>query len=146
MSALTTGIASFEAVVHGSTALTYPGSLSELSNVITATSLNSCGAAIGSTAVTDWTSFGPFTTFNVTPNVGVNTPLGIVSDTMTRSPNSATAGSLLLRMNVDSADARRLDRIVDGGDGGSAGTVRYGFNATIGQDTLRYIVPVGARC
>lgn len=146
LSALATGIGAFEAVVHGSTTLTYPGRLSELSNIVTSTSLNSCGAGIGSTAVTNWTSFGPFVTFNITPSVGFNTPIGIVSDTMTRSPNSAAAGFLILRMNADSADANRLDKIVDGGDGGTSGTVRFGFNATLGQDTVRYYVPVGSKC
>jgi hypothetical protein len=101
---------------------------------------------LGTIGVTNWNSFGPFVTFNITPTVGVHTALGTISDTLVRSPNSANPGFLMLRMNVDSTDATKLDRYVDGGDGGSAGTVRYGFVTALGQDTLRYLVPVGSKC
>src|SRR3954471_17869205 len=87
---------------------TYPGYISQLTNLITSsgtatTRLNSCGTVHTATAVTNWSANAPFTTFFV-PIGGLNTPLGMVQDAMTRNPPSAGAGTLAIRMNVDSVD------------------------------------------
>ncbi|MGH9886339.1 MAG: hypothetical protein ACREBE_12470, partial [bacterium] len=76
--------------------------------------------------------------------------LGTIQDAMTRTPSSATAGTLAIRMTVDSVDAIRLDRVIDGGDGASAGTLRItAFNGTGSQTRtadVQYLVPVAAKC
>jgi prepilin-type N-terminal cleavage/methylation domain-containing protein len=131
---------------------TYPGLISELTNPIAANSQvihNSCGSlatgTFSTTAVSTWTSNAPFVNFYV-PQGGLNTPLGIVADSMVRTPTGGSPGTLGLRIvGVDTAAANLLDLIVDGGDGGGRGTLRV-TNVNGGQAEIIYLVPVGARC
>src|SRR4051812_4068255 len=126
LSQIAAGVSTFKSAVltsASSTSNTYPRFISQLSNPITTAQRNSCYTAHTSTAVTNWAASGPFVTFNI-PVGGLYTPLGVIQDSMFRSPNSANVGTLAIRMTVDSADAIRLDRIIDGGDGAAAGTLR----------------------
>lgn len=156
LSALASGVAAFNSAVHtgaAATATTYPGKISELANVIITNSTvthNSCGSAATGTfnaaALTSWNTSGPFVTFMIS-TTGLVTPLGTVSDSMIRTPSSATVGTLALRMlGVDAGDAVDLDLIVDGGDGGSAGTVQWTTGTAAGTVDIKYFIPVGARC
>jgi type II secretory pathway pseudopilin PulG len=156
LAALTTGIAAFATGVHTAAALntnTYPGTLSELTTQIqvgTPATHNSCGSgAIGNFnahAGSDWSTNGPFLSFFV-PVGGLQTPMGLVADSLVRTPLAATAGTLGIRMvAVDTADANLLDLIVDGGDGGVVGTVRFVVNGVTHLADIQYIVPVPAKC
>jgi prepilin-type N-terminal cleavage/methylation domain-containing protein len=152
LSQIASGVATFKNSVlsSGSSASnTYPRFISQLTNPITTASRNSCYATHTGTAVTTWAATGPFVTFNIPPG-GLFTPLGVIQDSMFRAPNSATAGTLAIRMTVDSVDAIRLDRIIDGGDGAAAGTLRITAFTGSGNQTrsadLQYLVPVAAKC
>ncbi len=155
LAALAAGVAAFENNVHSgaaATALTYPGRIGELANAITASNAsyrNSCGVNFNATAVTGWNSFGPFVTFYVDSTNGYSTPLGMVSDAMVRNPTTANgsstgAGTLALRMiAIDSSDAVDLDLIVDGGDGGASGVLRYTIGTTTAHMAdVSYFIPV----
>ena len=157
LSSLTAGIAAFNAVVKEGAATTtlntYPGYLWQLDSIITAaavTSHNSCGSTnnatfqFNATAVTAWSNNGPFVSFYV-PRSGFVTPMGVVEDSLVRSNHAAAVGTLALQMNsVDTSDARRLDEVIDGADGGTSGTLRY---TKVGASaTVSYIIPVGAKC
>jgi Tfp pilus assembly protein PilE len=155
LSAVATGIAAFSAAIHtaaGATNTSYPGKISELANVIVSNSTvthNSCGSTgatvtFNNTATTSWNTSGPFVTFMIS-TTGLVTPIGTIADSMVRSPLSASVGTLSLQIpSVETTDATNLDQIVDGGDGGSAGTVRWTANGN--QVDVTYLVPVGARC
>jgi len=156
LSSLAAGIAAFGRAVRTAAAATsssYPGLLSELTSQIPLNSTtwhNSCTSLVttggfNATATAAWSNNGPFLSFMV-PQGGLNTPLGFVQDSMVRSSSAAVAGTLAIRMTgVDTADANLLDRIVDGGDGSSAGTLRM-VNASGATVEIQYLVPVGAHC
>lgn len=152
LEALGQGVAAFAGAVKSgapSTSTVYPGLISELSNEISLNnpaSHNSCGSTgtFNATATANWASNGPFVNFYV-PAGGLQTPIGIVSDSMVRSPATATAGTLSLRiLAADTADANMLDLTVDGGDGPTAGTVRYSVSAA--RADISYLLPIGAKC
>jgi len=150
LSQLALGISNFKAAVMtaGAGTNTYPRLISSLSNPITTSQHNSCSAVFNAGAVTTWASSGPFVTFNIPPG-GLSTPLGVVQDSMVRNPNSATVGTLAIRMTIDSVDAVRLDQAVDGGDGPNAGTLRMTFSGAGGAARtadVQYLVPVAAKC
>jgi len=157
LSALAEGISAFASAVKTSAAPTstaYPGLISELANQIVANSAvthNSCGSGatgtFNSTAVTTgWGGNGPFVNFFI-PVGGLKTPLGMVSDSMVRTPGTAAVGTLAIRMlAVDTADTNLLDFVVDGGDGASAGTVRFTVVAATHRADIQYLVPIAAKC
>ena len=155
LASIATGIGTFHALVlqGGVNTGAYPGFVSQLDTLITATSVashNSCGSAnvaanqFTAAAVTAWSTYGPFVTFYL-PKTGLQTPLGIVQDSMVRSNTNGTVGTLAIEMlNADSADAVMLDRVVDGGDGGLTGILRYTITSSLAH--IQYLVPVGAKC
>jgi prepilin-type N-terminal cleavage/methylation domain-containing protein len=152
LSQIAAGIATFKSSVlttASSTSNTYPQFISQLTNPITTSNRNSCYGTHTVTAVSSWAATGPFVSFNI-PVGGLYTPLGVIQDSMFRSPSSATAGTLAIRMSVDSMDAIRLDRVIDGGDGAAAGTLRITAFRGTGNQTrtadLQYLVPVAAKC
>lgn len=150
LSQLATGISNFKTAVltGGAGTNTYPRFISALSNVITSSQHNSCSAAFNSNAVTAWANNGPFVPFNVPPG-GLSTPLGVIQDSMVRNPGTANVGTLSIRMTIDSVDALRLDRIIDGGDGPNAGTLRVTFSgagSSARMADVQYLVPVAAKC
>lgn len=158
LAALSDGIAAFASSVRttaASTSTAYPGLISELSNQIVLNNTanhNSCGSGgtgtYNSTATTTWSGNGPFVNFYI-PAGGMKTPLGMVSDSMLRSLPNTSAGTLAIRMiAVDTADTNLLDLVIDGGDGGLAGTLRFtltGSGATRFAD-IQYLVPIAAKC
>ncbi len=150
LSQLAAGISNFKSAVltGGAGTNTYPRFISALSNPITTSQRNSCLAVFKAGAVNTWKSSGPFVTFNVPPG-GLSTPLGVVQDSMVRTPNSANVGTLAIRMTVDSVDALRLDQVIDGGDGPAAGTLRMTFSgggSAARTADIQYLVPVAAKC
>ena len=152
LSQIASGIATFKNSVlstGASTSNTYPRLISSLTNPITSSTPNSCGSEFSNHAVTHWADEAPYVTFNIPPG-GLHTPLGLVQDTTVRLPNSPDVGVLAIRTTVDSVDALRLDRIIDGGDGASVGTLRItAFNGSGGQTRtadIQYLLPVAAKC
>lgn len=157
LAALSDGIAAFSGAVRTGVAATnsaYPGLISELANQIVLNSTashNSCGSGgtgtFNATAVTTgWGSNGPFVNFYI-PAGGLRTPLGMISDSMVRSPATALVGTLAIRMlAVDTADANMLDLIIDGVVDGTTGTLRFTVNGTTHRADLQYLVPIAAKC
>lgn len=156
LEALASGIAAFASAVKtaaAATSSTYPGFISELTSQIPLNSQtwhNSCTqlattGRFNATATTTWSNNGPFLTFLV-PQGGLQTPLGLIADSLTRANPTAVATTLSIRMvDIDTADATMLDQIIDGGDGATSGTLRIS-NVSGGQADIAYLVPVGARC
>jgi type II secretory pathway pseudopilin PulG len=164
LSAIAAGIAAFASGVKttagAATASTYPGKISQLANLITSGSTvihNSCGNGGGvsnfnSTAVTSWNTSGPFITFMIPTAAGsvsgINTPLGLVADSLVRTPpTSPLVGTLQIRMlNVDAGDVGYLDQIIDGADGQNAGVLQWTTPVAGIVATVRYFIPIAARC
>lgn len=151
LSAIATGIAAFKSAVHTTTAATsvvYPLRLSYLANAITTTNLTSCKAAFSVTAVTSWNSNGPFVSFYIPPD-SFSTPIGMVQDTMVRSPTGTGVGTFsILLLNVDTLDAVDLDQVVDGGDGLTKGTVQGSWvvSGSTHKANITYLVPHASNC
>lgn len=151
LSAIATGIAAFKAAVHTTTAATsvaYPGRISYLANAITAGGFTSCHTTFTATAVTSWNSNGPFVSFYI-PADSFMTPLGMVQDSITRTPTGTGVGTLAVRMlAVDSLDAIDLDQVVDGGDGQSKGTVQWTWvvSGSTHVANVNYLVPHASTC
>ena len=151
LSAIATGLAGFESAIHTGSASTnnaYPGRISYLTNAITTAQFTTCHTAFTATSTAQWSTSGPFLTFYI-PVGGLNTPLGIIQDSVIRVPSSggpaASPGTVALHMTgVDANDAAMLDQVVDGGDGGSAGVVQYTITGTTAD--VRYLVPVLGKC
>src|SRR5262249_1174012 len=152
-------VAAFGQAIHtaaGAANTVYPGQLSELANVVVNNSTaihRSCGtvtatlATFNATAVTSWNNSGPFVTFMIPTGKGVVTPIGIIQDSMVRSPNSASVGTLAMKIDsVSTSDATNLDQIVDGGDGANAGTVQWVNGAVSGTVDISYFIPVASKC
>jgi prepilin-type N-terminal cleavage/methylation domain-containing protein len=158
LAALSDGIAAFAGSVKSSalaTSTVYPGMISQLANQIlvnnSSASHNSCGniaaGTFNATAVTTgWTSNGPFVNFYIPPG-GLKTPLGMVSDSMVRTPSTAIPGTLAIRMlAVDTADASLLDLVVDGAVDGAHGTLLFTINGVTHLADISYLVPIGGKC
>ena len=156
LASIATGIASYETSVKTTTAAgtnTYPHKISMLANTIATTDSNSCGTAYGGTATNLVTSFNaafPYVSFYI-PAGGYQTPVGQVQDILTRVPATATVGRIEIVMpSIDSMDALRLERYIDGDDGSvtanrSGGTFR--INSVSGNRmNVSYVVPAAAKC
>jgi prepilin-type N-terminal cleavage/methylation domain-containing protein len=129
------------------------GRLSELSSPIISGNAtystgtdDSCGAAFSNAERDDWN--GPYINFLVDRNAGMVTPLGMARDSLTRIPNSATAG--VLRINfadgVALQDAVLLDQTADGSTGNASGSVTWVLPAVDGMVTMYISIPVNNRC
>lgn len=146
LTALGTGVSKF-----GTLVTVNPLRVNELANVIVATSAashNSCQATFTVAQVTNWNTNGPFVSFYI-PTTGLVTPIGTLADSMIRNPlTTATAGTLAIQItNVDTVDAARLDKIIDGGDGNAAGSVQWTApGAGSSQTTVKFFMPIGAKC
>jgi prepilin-type N-terminal cleavage/methylation domain-containing protein len=161
LSSIATGIAAFKAVVVQGAAGTnvYPGRISYLTNAITTTSLNSCGttyASLGATTnlVANWNANAPFVTFYIPPG-GLQTPVGTIQDAMVRTPATANVGTLaIVMLAIDSMDAVRLERVIDGDDASGTDLTTGVFRITAwnGSGTatrtanVQYIMPVANKC
>jgi Tfp pilus assembly protein PilE len=151
LSGVATGIVNFEAAIHSAGTTTnndYPFRISDLVTAITANDSTSCKTKFTANAVTQWAAAGPFVNFYAAKPAGLSTPLGTLQDTITRNPLSATAGFLELHfVAIDSADAVMLDEVVDNGDGGTLGTVRYTIGTTSAHHAdVLYLIPALAKC
>lgn len=161
LSAVASGVVAYESSVktNGGASNTYPQLISSLTNPIGLTSRNSCGAsyssAPNSTLLGTYNAAFPYVTFLI-PAGGLSTPLGMIQDQVVRAPAAAAVGTLAIVMPaIDSTDAIRLERVIDGDDGTiaasrSSGTFR--ITAFSGTGTARrtasvaYVIPAAAKC
>lgn len=136
--------------------LSNAGRLSELDSVIisgnnlyaTGTD-DSCGNTFTAAERTNWLANGPFTTYNSERATGMMFPIGQAADSLTRIPNSASAGVLRLNFlnNVDLTDAQLLDATIDAGNGDATGTVQWTpAGGTAGIVTMYYFVTINNVC
>jgi prepilin-type N-terminal cleavage/methylation domain-containing protein len=161
LSAVASGVVAYEASVktNGGTTNTYPQLVSSLTNPITLGSKNSCsvsyGAAPNTTLLPTYDAAFPFVAFLI-PAGGLSTPLGMIQDQMVRTPANAAVGTLAIILPVvDSTDAIRLERVIDGDDGTIAtnrtnGTLRIisfsGSGSARRTASVAYVIPVAAKC
>jgi len=130
------------------------GRLSELATPIVANNAsyatgtdNSCGGAFSTKQANNWDNAGPYVNFNIDRAAGMSTAIGVAADSLTRIPNNANPGVLLINFlnTVSESDALLLDAVVDAGDGSLGGTVRW-LPPVDGMVRLAYRVPVGGSC
>jgi prepilin-type N-terminal cleavage/methylation domain-containing protein len=161
LSAVAEGVAAYESsvITNGGSTHTYPQLISSLTNPITTASRNSCAATYSAaphaTLLATYNASFPFATFLV-PIGGLSTPLGMIQDQMVRTPATAAVGTLAIVMPViDSIDAIRLERVIDGDDGliagnRASGTLRItsfsGTGSARRTASVAYIIPVAAKC
>lgn len=128
------------------TAGRYPLQLYHLSNLITSTATtncalcrNSCGgtatpalnSVYSTTNVTGWTTNGPFFNRDVVLGVGFSIPIGLVRDSLVRTPATAANADndrARLQIRIDTVlleHALDLNAMVDGDAGGGTGTVQW---------------------
>ncbi|MDB4876518.1 MAG: hypothetical protein JWM41_2964 [Gemmatimonadetes bacterium] len=163
LATIANGVAAFKTAVVAGAAGTnvYPKNISYLTNAITATSLSSCGttySAVGPTTnlVANWTANAPFVPFYIQGGgtSALATPLGIIQDAMIRSGTTAVVGTLAIQMlAIDSMDAVRLERVIDGDDATGAnlttGLLRITFNGSgtaARTADIQYVMPVANKC
>jgi prepilin-type N-terminal cleavage/methylation domain-containing protein len=161
LSAVASGVVAYESSVksNGATTNTYPLLISSLTNPISLASKNSCAATYSAgpntTLLATYSAAFPFVTFLI-PTGGLSTPLGTIQDQMVRTPANAVIGTLSIIMPVvDSTDAIRLERVIDGDDGTIAanrasGTLRItsftGSGSARRTASVAYVIPVGPKC
>ncbi|HEY4304053.1 MAG TPA: type II secretion system protein [Gemmatimonadaceae bacterium] len=161
LSAVASGVAAYESSVktNGTSTNTYPQLISSLTNPITLASKNSCSTSYSTTTSTTllstYTAAFPYVTFLI-PTGGLSTPLGMIQDQLVRTPANASVGTLSIVMPaVDSTDAIRLEREIDGDDGTIAanrtsGTFRItsfsGTGSARRTASVAYVLPVGPKC
>lgn len=134
------GINAFALNVHTGNITTnqFPGRVSQLSLPILPSSRNSCGDIMGGNAPAQWASAGPFIRLNADSN-GVPTSLGQIQDSIERVLPPASHALVLRIPGVDTQLAQMLDRLVDNGDGGTTGKVR--FDPLVADtSSVRYLV------
>lgn len=130
------------------------GRLSELAFPIVANNAgyatgtdNSCGQSFSNKEANRWDNAGPYVNFAIDRDSGMATPIGVATDSLTRIPNNANPGVLIINFlsTVTESDARLLDDVVDGGNGAGAGTVRW-LPPVDGMVRLGYLVPINSSC
>ena len=130
-----------------------PGRLSELSTIIIASNAayntgtdDSCGGAFTNGERNGWN--GPYINFLVDRDSGMVTAVGMARDSLTRIPNSATAGVLRINFinSVALEDAVLIDQTADGSTGNAAGYVTWVLPAVNGLVTMYASVPVNNAC
>lgn len=123
-----------------------PGRMVHLSNPITVSETNSCGAVYTTPNVNAWT--GPYYTRQQLPATGLplsDDNVGRVTNVLVRSPaDVATPGSLSFQVvNVRLDQATEIDEIVDGDGSAATGRVRWTTTADAnGFVTLSYHVAI----
>lgn len=134
---------------------TNPGRLSELSSPIIAGNNSyttgtdgSCGNTFTNTERNNWNNNGPFVNFFISRDFGMVTPLGNARDSLTRLPNSGTAGEIQINFidGVALEDAVMLDQTVDPAVGNTVGSVRWILPAVDGLVTMHYRIPINNDC
>lgn len=149
LTAIAQAVTAFEADINANA-----GRLSEFSSPIISGNAtystgtdDSCGAAFSNGERDDWD--GPYINFLVDRTGGMVTPIGVASDSLTRIPNTNSAG--VLRINFDKSvaleDAILLDQTINApGDGNAAGSVTWEMPAVEGMVTMYFTLPVNNRC
>lgn len=144
------GIVRFNADINN----TYPGRLSELSQTLVAGNNSyvtgtddSCGGTFTAAEKNRWDNNGPFVKFFIDRDSGMVTPIGRAVDSLTRSPNSANPGWLIMNFisSVELPDAVLLDATADGGNGQAAGYIQWGPGVS-GVVSMTARVPIGNDC
>jgi prepilin-type N-terminal cleavage/methylation domain-containing protein len=129
-----------------------PRQLSHLTNPITTAQLNSCATVYSATNVSGWNnSPGPFYSRDVVPGAGFPLSIGLVRDTLVRTPATApnvtrSWGTLQVRIdNVSFADAQELNALVDGDNSATIGTIQWTAvpNAEGMLSSIFWTIPVG---
>jgi type II secretory pathway pseudopilin PulG len=121
--------------------------------ILVTTSTPTCkvGTNYGGGDVTNWLTAAPFSGYTIVPGKGVRTPLGWISDTLTRLANNS------IEMHLDSLTADQanyLDIAIDGSATPTTLKLRYAEQAAVFTATgqhrylARYIPTAGAniRC
>jgi prepilin-type N-terminal cleavage/methylation domain-containing protein len=142
----------------------YPGALSQLTTPILAGAPGTgdetdCHGSPGSkvtyssTQATNWVNNGPgpYYTKAMVKAFGLQLPIGMADDRITRSSNNKTAGFISITVpNVSLYDARDLNTAVDGttdvegaSSTNSVGTIRYTAPASTNLVSLTINFPVG---
>ncbi|MDB4875151.1 MAG: hypothetical protein JWM41_1597 [Gemmatimonadetes bacterium] len=117
----------------------YPLKIHSLSKLVLQTERISCGTnTYNPNSQTTWTANGPFGTFYA--DTSLATPLGTLDDSIEHA--TATSPIFIRIKAVDTALVNRMDRLVDAGDGGAAGTIRYVLPAA-GTETMDLVYRVG---
>jgi hypothetical protein len=112
----------------------YPGAVHQLSTLVATTDEVSCqNNKMNSNSITAWKTAGPFTTSYATSD-GLYTPIGTLNDEIEHA--STTAHMFIRIPNVESDLVTRMDALVDGSDGGTAGTILYTTSAANTWDLL----------
>ena len=138
---ITVGVDSFNKTAkRGASAFTTPNRLHLLDTVVVNGQQAGCNSqTYNTTAVTNWTTNGPYLGFYFSP-AGLSTPLGEIQDAPSRS--AGTIGTLRTSQtdsffvqieSVDVSLARMLDLSVDGTANAKHDTVQY---STPGADSL----------
>jgi hypothetical protein len=126
---LDTGIVNLETAVTTQ----YPATLHQLTTQITTADTNTCGATYKSAGVTAWTNNSVFSHQYITTG-GVYTPIGTINDAIEHAFKGAP---MYLRIPaVDTAMLSRMDALVDGSDGGAAGTILFTIAASPTADLV----------
>lgn len=133
---LDSGIVTFGTLVKR-VGTVYPGSIHELTNALTTSDEVSCwNNRMNPNAINLWNLNGAFSWQYITTS-GVYTPIGTVNDSI---EHASGAAPMYLRIPaVDTAMLTAMDGLVDGGDGGAAGTILYTTTTSPTAD-LRYRV------
>lgn len=123
-----------------------PGRLVHLSNPITSTDLNSCGAGYGTPAANAWA--GPYYTKQILSETGLplsEDNLGRLQNVFVRAPvGVSTPGSLALQVTgIPLEKVTEIDAAVDGDGGVTTGRVRWTTPADAnGHVTMSYHVAI----
>ena len=109
---------------------------------------DSCGLTFSAGEKGNWDTKGPFISFFVDRDSGMVTPIGRARDSLTRVPNSATAGVLIINFinSVALEDAVLLDETTDASTGAAGGSIRWDLPAVAGLVTMYARIPVNNKC
>ena len=133
---------------------TYPGRLSELSQTLVANNSSyatgtddSCGGVFSNGEKNQWDATGPFVKFFINRDSGMVTPIGRAVDSLTRIPNNANTGVLVVNFinSVEQSDAILLDQTADGANGSASGYIQWG-GAVDGKVTMTARIPINNDC
>jgi prepilin-type N-terminal cleavage/methylation domain-containing protein len=134
---------------------TYPGRLSELSQPILSGNAayntgtdDSCGGTFTTQERDRWPTNGPFVRFFIDRDSGMVTPIGRARDSLTRLPNSGTAGNLRINFinSVSLEDATLMDATGDGGTGPANGYIQWDLPAVNGVVNMYALIPISNDC
>jgi len=134
---------------------TNAGRLSELSSALIANNSayntgtdDSCGGVFTAAQATNWGSTGPFLNYLIDRDSGLVTPIGRAADSLTRIPNSANVGVLVINFinTVALEDAVMLDSTSDAGTGFAGGSIRWNLPAINGIVSMFARIPVNNDC